>query len=183
MNVKDIKRITDKIQRDAGLGSGEKIVICLDRARESMLADACLLTAGGGVQELFWETFSDEERADEAVIRMSKDGADLAAFHESRPSSKDHRPNGVRVHHEELGFPCVVFYNSGEEQLTVDGEWLAPGEHTAVREVDINSPEVQKALEDYLKSPEVLNGIERARRLNAEAEKVRRQTRGKEGQA
>lgn len=183
MNVKDIKRITDKIQRDAGLRSGEKIIICLDRKRESMLAYACLLTAEGGVREIFWEPSSDGIQADEAVIRMSEDEADLVAFHESRSNSRDYRPNGIRVHHEALDFPCVVFYNSGEEQLAVDGEWLAPGKYTTVREVDINSPEAQKALEDYLKSPEVLNGIERARRLNAEAEKVRRQMREKEGQA
>lgn len=168
MNVKDIKRITDKIQRDAGLGSGEKIVICLDRKRESMLADACLLTAEGGIREVFWETSSDGIQADEAVIRMSEGGADLVAFHESRSNSRDYRPNGIRVHHEALDFPCVVFYNSGEEQLTVDGEWLAPGKYTTVQEVDTDSPEVQKFLNEYLKSPEVVAGVEEARRLYEE---------------
>lgn len=171
MNAKDIKRITDQIQRDAKLGLGEKIVICLNRTQEAMLEDACLLIAGGGAQEIFWETFSDGDRADEAVIRMSEDGDALVAFHESRPSSRDHRPNGIRVHHEELDFPCVVFCNSGEEPLTVDGEWLAPGEYTAVQEVDVNSPEVQKFFEAYIKSPEVIEGIEEARRSYAEKRK------------
>lgn len=171
MNAKDLKRITDQIQRDAELRRGEKIVICLNRTQEAMLEDACLLIAGGGAQEIFWETFSDGDRADEAVIRMSEDGDALVAFHESRPSSRDHRPNGIRVHHEELDFPCVVFCNSGEEPLTVDGEWLAPGEYTAVQEVDVNSPEVQKFFEAYIKSPEVIKGIEEARRSYAEKRK------------
>lgn len=168
MNANDIKRITDKIQRDAELGSGEKIVICLDRTRDSMLEDAYLLTTGGCIQEVFWETSCDGIQADEAVIRMSEDGDDLVAFHESRRSSRNHRPNGIRVHHEELDFPCVVFYNSGEEQLTVDGEWLAPGEYTTVQEVDLNSPEARKFLEEYLKSPEVMAGFEEVRRSYAE---------------
>lgn len=171
MNAKDLKRITDQIQRDAELGLGEKIVICLNRTQEAMLEDACLLIAGGGAQEIFWETFSDGDRADEAVIRMSEDGDALVAFHESRPSSRDHRPNGIRVHHEELDFPCIVFCNSGEEPLTVDGKWLAPGEYTAVQEVDVNSPEVQKFFEAYIKSPEVIKGIEEARRSYAEKRK------------
>ena len=173
MNAKDLKRITDQIQRDAELGLGEKIVICLNRTQEAMLEDACLLIAGDGAQEIFWETFSDGDRADEAVIRMSEDGDALVAFHESRPSSRDHRPNGIRVHHEELDFPCVVFCNSGEEPLTVDGKWLAPGEYTAVQEVDINSPEVQKFFEAYIKSPEVMEGIEEARRSYAEKKRGR----------
>lgn len=168
MNVKDIKRIADKIQRDAELGFGEKILICVDRKQESMLNDACLLIAEGGIREVFWETSSDGIQADEAVIRMSEDGADLVAFHESRPSSKDHRPNGIRVHHEELDFPCIVFYNSGAERLTVDGKWLAPGEYTAIQEADANSPEVRKFLDQYIKSPEVMEGIEEARRAYAE---------------
>lgn len=175
MNANDIKRITDKIQRDAELGPGEKIVIFLDRTRGSMLEDACLLTTEGDVQDVYWETFCDGIQADEAVIRMSEDGDDLVAFHESRPSSRDHRPNGIRVHHEELDFSCVVFYNSGEEQLTVDGEWLAPGEYTTVQEVDLNSPEARKFLEEYLKSPEVMAGFEEVRRSYAEKK-------GKKGQ-
>lgn len=168
MNRKDIGRITDRILGDTELGLGGKIIVCLDRNRESMLADAWLLTARGGVQEVFWEASFDGDRADEAVVRMSEDGDDLVAFHESRPSSRDHRPNGVRVHHEELNFPCVVFYNSGEEPITVDGEWLAPGEYTTVQEVDSNSPEAQKFFEEYLKSPEVMRGVEEARRSYAE---------------
>lgn len=172
MDAKNIKRIADMLQQDPELKSGEKIIVCLDRKWDSMLAGACLLTAGDSFHEIFCKTSSDDGRADEAVIRMSECGDDLVAFHETRPSSRDYRPNGIRVHHEELNFPCVVFYNSGEEPLTVDGEWLTPGEYTAIQEVDINSPEAQKALEEYLKSPEVLNGFE----------KMRRQMREKEGQ-
>lgn len=170
MEGKDIKRIMDKIRRDPDLGPGDRIIACLDRTRDSMLAGACLLSAGGGVEEIFCETYSDGDRADEAMIRMSEDGDGLVAFHETRPSSKDHRPNGIRVHHEDLNFPCVLFYNSGAEPLTVDGEWLAPGEYTVVQEVDVNSPEVQKFLEEYLKSPEVMEGIEEARRQMREKE-------------
>ena len=173
MNAKDFKRIAEKIQQDPELSSGEKLIACLDRSQESMLAGACLLTAGDGIQEIFYETSSDGGRADEAVIRMSEEGDDLTAFHETRPSSRDHRPNGIRVHHEELNFPCVVFRNSGEEPLTVDGKWLAPGEYTAVQEVDVNSPEVQKFFEAYIKSPEVMEGIEEARRSYAEKKRGR----------
>ena len=85
------------------------------------------------------------------------------AFHESRPSSRDGRPNGIRVHHENLDFPCVVFCNSGKERLTVDGKWVEPGEYTSVQEVDPNSPEGQKVLQEYLKR---LDGSEEAHCLS-----------------
>ena len=167
MNHKEIMEIVDRIRQDSSLNQGNKILACLNRGCGSMLEGAYLITEGD-VQEVFWETSCDGIQADEAVIRMSEDGDDLVAFHESRPSSRDHRPNGIRVHHEELDFPCVVFYNSGEERLTVDGEWLAPGEYITVQEVDLSSPEAQKFLEEYLKSPEVMEGFEEVRRAYAE---------------
>lgn len=163
-----LQKIVDCIKKDSNLTPGGKIIACLNRQCGSMLEGACLLTAEGGIQEVFWETSSDGVQADEAVIRMSEDGADLVAFHGSRPSSKDHCPNGIRVHHEELDFPCVVLYNSGAERLTVDGEWLAPGEYTAIQEADAASPEVQKFLNEYIRSPKVMEGIEGARRAYAE---------------
>ncbi len=179
----NIKKMTGAIQSDPELMSREKIVVCLDRGYDSMLAGAFLWTAGDGLREIFYETTSDGDRADEAVVRMSEDGIDLVAFHETRPSSRDRRPNGIRVHHEDLNFPCAVFYNSGEEPLTVDGEWLAPGEYTTIQELDPDSPELQSFWAEYLKSPEVLKGVEEARRRHAEVEEARRQAREKGGQA
>ena len=170
MNHKEIMEIVDRIRQDSSLNQGNKILACLNRGCGSMLEGAYLITEGD-VQDVYWETSCDGIHADEAVIRMSEDGDDLVAFHESRRSSRNHRPNGIRVHHEELNFPCVVFRNSGEEPLTVDGKWLAPGEYTAVQEVDVNSPEVQKFFEAYIKSPEVIEGIEEARRSYAEKRK------------
>ena len=167
MNHKEIMEIVDRIRQDSSLNQGNKILACLNRGCGSMLEGAYLITEGD-VQDVYWETSCDGIHADEAVIRMSEDGADLVAFHESRPSSKDHCPNGIRVHHEELDFPCVVLYNSGAERLTVDGKWLAPGEYTAIQEADAASPEVQKFLNEYIRSPKVMEGIEEARRAYAE---------------
>lgn len=173
MNNKKIVEIADRINQDPELNPGDKILVCLNRSCGSMLEDAYLLT-GGGIRDIYWEASSDGSQADEAVIRMSKDGDDLVAFHESRQNTRDRRPNGIRVHHEDLDFPCVVFCNSGEERLTGDGKWLAPGEYTAVQEVDPNSPEARKFLEEYLRSPEVLAGVEAAQRDYAEKHRKER---------
>lgn len=167
MNDKEMKEIVDRIRKDPSLNQGDKILACLNRGCDSMLEAAYLITEGG-VQDICWETFIDGDRADEAVIHMSEGGADLVAFHESRPSSKDHRPNGIRVHREELDFPCVVFCNNGSERVTVDGEWLAPGEYVSIQEADPGDPEVQKFLDEYIRSPEVMAGVEEARRAYAE---------------
>lgn len=174
MNYKQIMGIVDRIRQDSSLNQGDKILACLNRGCDSMLEGAYLITASG-VQDVYWETSSDGIQADEAVIRMSKDRTNLVSFHESRPSSRDHRPNGIRVHREELDFPCVVFCNGGVERVTVDGEWLAPGEYVSIQEADLNDPEVQKFLDEYIRSPEVTAGVEEARR--AYAEKIK----GKEG--
>lgn len=94
---------------------------------------------------------------------MSEDGYDLVTFHEARPNSRDHRPNGVRFRHAELEFSCIV-YNSGQEHMTVDGEWVSPGSYIVIKNVDVNAPEVRKALEEFVRSSEVMKGIEEARR-------------------
>lgn len=166
MNVKNIDGIVDEIQQDPNLKTGDKLIICLDRSYDSMLEDACLLTADGKIQDAFWTTYSSGDQADEAAVRLVEDGDNLVAFHESRPSSRDGRPNGIRVHHEDLDFPCVVFYNSGKERLTVDGEWVEPREYTSVQEVDPHSPEGQKVLQEYLKSLGRLDRSEEPRRLS-----------------
>lgn len=164
MNANNIGHIINSIQQDPKLRHGEKLIICLNRSCGSMLEDACLLTASGKIQDAFWTAYSGDDQADEAVVRLVEDGDDLVTFHESRPSSRDGRPNGIRVHHEELDFPCVVFYNNGGERLTVDGKWVEPGEYTSVQEMDPNSPEAQRVLDEFIRSPEVLEGIEEARR-------------------
>lgn len=164
----NIKNTIREIQQDPALKGKEAIVACLNRKCESMLEDAHLLTAEGSIQPVCYETSSDGERADEAVIRLSEDGGDLVSFHETRPSSKDHRPNGIRVQHEELDFPCVAFCNTGEERLTVDGEWVEPGDYVVVQEKDINDPEVQKALAAFIASPEVQADIMEVQREYAE---------------
>lgn len=168
MNLKNNSGMIDRIQQDSKLKSGEKLIICLNRSCASMLEDACLLTADGKIRDAFWTTDTGGVQADEAAVRLVEDGDDVLVFHESRPSSRDGRPNGIRVHHDELDFPCVVFCNSGKERLTVDGEWVNPGEYTSVQEVDLNSPEARKAMEEFIRSPEVLKGVEEARRAYAE---------------
>lgn len=155
MNLKNNSGMIDRIQQDSKLKSGEKLIVCLNRSCDSMLEDACLLGADGTIRDAFWTVNTCGDQADEAAIQLVEGGPDVVVFHESRPSSRDGRPNGVRVHHDELDFPVVVFFNVGEERLTLDGEWVESGEYTAVQEVDINSPEAQKAMKDFMNSPEV----------------------------
>lgn len=170
METKKINRIVNEVRQDTELGVGEKLIICLNRVYDSMLEDAWLLTAEGAVRDAFWETSSDALQADEAAVQLVEDGPDIVTFHESWPSSRDGRPNGIRVHHDDLYFPCVVFYNSGDERLTVDGEWVEPGEYVSIQEVAPNSPEARKALEDLIHS----QTFEEYRTLRREADEKRR---------
>lgn len=163
MNLERIKGIADVIRQDSALKTGAKLIICLNRSCDSTLEDACLLTADGKIQDALWTCRSGDDQADEAAVWLVEDEKDLVAFHESRPSSRDGRPNGIRVHYEALNFPCVVFYNSGKERLTVDGKWVEPGEYMSVLEEDINSPKVQKALYEYLCRPDVQEEVESVR--------------------
>lgn len=131
MRLEYLRDMIDKIQQDPELKSSEKLIICLNRIYDSMLEDAYLLTAGGEIRDAFWETSSDGLQEDEAAVQLVEGGPDIAAFHESQPSSRDGRPNGICT--GDLYFPCVVFYNSGDERLTVDGDWVEPGEYRLSR--------------------------------------------------
>ena len=163
----NITKIITDIRQDPELQvQDELILVCLNRTCDAMLEDAFFLPAKGEppqqmCQEIY---YGDGTMADEAVLRMSEGTDDLVAFHETRPNSRDHRPNGVRFHHEEMNFPCIVFYNSGLERITVDGEWVSPGSYIVIQDVDTDAPEVQKALEEFIRSPEVMKGIEEVRR-------------------
>ena len=161
-------KIIREIQRAHKPGGEGMLIVCLNRDCDSMLEDAYLLSAEGRLQQVYYATSIDGDRADEAVIRLTEDGGDLVSFHETRPSSKDRRPNGIRVLHEELDFPCAAFCNTGEERLTVDGEWVEPGGYVVVQEKDINDPEVQKALAAFIASPEVQADIMEVQREYAE---------------
>lgn len=163
MKHENMDSAVSRIQGDPQLGSVDKIVIFANRDCDSMLEDACLVTGEGAIRDVFWTTSMSGEQADEAAVQLVEGGPDVVAFHESRPSSRDGRPNGIRVHHEDLGFPCVVC-NSGKARLTVDGQWVEPGEYTSVQGVDSNNPEAQKALEEFIRSPEVHEEIEEVRR-------------------
>lgn len=163
----NITKIITDIRRDPELqGQDKMILVCLNRACDSMLEDAFFLPAEGELPQRMYQeiNYGDGTMADEAVIRMSEDAVDLVTFHETRPNSRDHRPNGVRFHHEEIDFPCIIAYNSGRERMTVDGEWVSPGSYITILDVDINSPEAQKFLEKFIRSPEVMKGIEEVRR-------------------
>lgn len=167
-----IKRIVGDIQRDPELRSGDKVLICLNKECPSMLEDAFLLSAEGELQRIIAESNDNDDQADDAVIRLSEDGEDLVAFHETRPNSRNHCPNGIRVHHEERNFPCVVFCNVGKESLTVDGGWVSPGSYTWYQDVDSNDPGLQKAWDAYLNSAEVQEGIREAQEMFEEKERA-----------
>ncbi|MBD5083781.1 MAG: hypothetical protein HDT33_01610 [Clostridiales bacterium] len=174
-----IEKIINKIQQDPEFKSVDKVVICLNKECPSMLEDAFLLSAEGELQRIIAESCINDDQADEAVIRSSESGDDLVTFHETRTSSYNYRPNGIRVHDEDIHFPCVVFWNSGKERLTVEGEWVSPGDYTAIQQMDINSPEAQEALKAHLNSPEVQEGIREAQEMFEEKERALARERAK----
>lgn len=160
-----IKKIVHEIETDPKLKvMGNLVIVGLNQACESKLEDAWLCSADGVLSPLPWATYSTDDQANSAEVMLSDGGDAVVTFHESRPNSRDHRPNGIRIHHEELEVPYVVFANVGEERLTVDGEWVEPGAWMTVRERSIDDSEVQDALWNFLQSPEVQKEIEAARR-------------------
>lgn len=175
MEAKKIEKLASTIQQDPQLRSGEKLIVCLDRECLSMLEDAYLLSAEGTLQQAVCASSisADPDLADDAEIQSPEDGSLLVAFHETRPNSKTHCPNGIRVNWDSLDFPCVVFYNAGSERLTVEGEWIAPGEYHSIQDVDNQSPEGQAALLKYMSSPEVQEGIAEAQRMFEEKKRQR----------
>lgn len=73
MNFNNISGMINRIQRDAKIKSSEKLIVCLNRSCDSMLEDACLLTASGKIQDVFLITESSGgDQADEAAVRLSR---------------------------------------------------------------------------------------------------------------
>lgn len=169
MNLKNIDRIVGRIQQDFKVKSGKKLIICLNRSCDSMLEDAFLLTADGTLHNVPYEVNTCGPKADEAVIRMPEGEDDLVAFHETRLNSETHRINGITVHRDpdKMKIPCAIFVNVGAERLTVEGEWVKPGSYKAVYpepKLNLDDPEVQKAMKEFMSSPEVQEEIEEVRR-------------------
>lgn len=157
---KHFGRVLNEIQEDIALKNGEIIIVEVDRECDSMLKDAHLLTADGAIQQVQWATFNSVDQADSAEISLSEGSDAVVSFHLTRPSDRDHRPNGIRLHHEELGVPCVVFVNSGKEALTLDGKWLEPGKYVAVCERNMDDPDVQTFFwQNFLQRPDVQKEI------------------------
>lgn len=151
----NVQSVLKKIQSNAALKTGDIIVIEVDRECESMLKEAYHFNADGVVEQLPWETFSSVDQADSAKISLSEGGDTVVTFHLTRPSGQDHRPNGIRLHSDELDVPCVVFVNAGEEALTLDGDWIEPGKYVVVCERDLDDPDVQASLQEFLQRPDV----------------------------
>lgn len=170
----DLQKIADSIRKNINLNPGKKLpIVCANRDYDAMLEDAFLLTAEGGVEKVVWTTSIGGELADGAVIRLTEDGDVLLALHESRPNSKNNRPNGIRVY--KMGVPVAVVYNSGSERLTVEGKWIEPGCYEPVcpnRERDMGDPEVREAFDAFLRSPQVTESIKET--IKAFDEKNRR---------
>ena len=156
----NFERVLKEIRENVALKTDEIIIVKVDRECDSMLKDAYCLTADGAVEQVPWETFSGVDQAESAEISLSESGDAVVAFHLTRPSDRDHRPNGIRLHCDELGVPCVVFVNCGNEALTLDGEWIEPGKYVTVCEQDMNDPDVQASFrQEFLWHPDVQTGI------------------------
>lgn len=96
------------------------------------------------MEQFPYATSESCDEADSAEIFLSDEGDAVLSFHLTRLSKRDHRPNGIRIHSEPWDVSCVVFVNSGQEAVTVEGEWLEPGKHVAKPERDNSDPKVQE---------------------------------------
>lgn len=128
----NVGKILEQLQEDAALKTGQIIVIETDSECDSMLKDAYRLTADGVVEQLPWKTYISADLADFAQIFLPEDNDAAVTFHLTRPSGRDYSPNGIRLHDDELGVPCVFFVNVGRKALTLEGDWIEPGKHVAV---------------------------------------------------
>lgn len=164
----NIEKNISGIRRDPHLRNGDKIVICVNKERPSMLENALLLTAEGALRQMIGDPITGG-KSDGAEVRLTEGGEALVTFHETRTNSLNRRPNGILVSTRE--FPCVVFCNTGSQRLTVGVEheknssvWVAPGGYTFMQDRDMNDPEVQDALRALIQSPEIEEEVEDLRR-------------------
>ena len=153
---KHVERVLKAIQEDVALKTGKIIIVEVDRDCPSMLKNAYLLTADGAIEQVSCATFSGEDQADSAEISLCEGDDAVVYFHLTLPSGPNHRPNGIRLHDDELGVPCVVFVNTGKEALTLDGDWIEPGKYVVVRERDMGDPDVQAFFwQNFLQRPDI----------------------------
>ena len=137
------ERVAKEILKEEALKNVEIVIVGVDRECDSMLKDACLLTAKGEIEPVSWATYENADLSDSAEISLSDDGDAVVVFHLTRPSGREHRSNGIQVLYDELDVPCVVFINVGKAALTLDGDWIEPGKYVMICERDLNDPDVQ----------------------------------------
>ena len=158
--------ILNKICSDPKLSSKKELVVVdLNALEDVMLQDAYLLTADRKVKELCCETSSSGIREDEAEIKSCEDGTILVSYHLARRNSKTGRCNGIRFGEEdEMNVETVVFANVGQKRLTVEKDWVDPGNYVVFEEISGDDPEFRKAVEAFLQRPEVQEDIAEAQR-------------------
>lgn len=171
MNMNDA--IIREVRQEPDLKDKELVLICVNRDYPSMLEDAYLLRKDGTFQQLLCEANEGIDRADWAEIKRPENEEVLVEFCESRNNKKnpDGRPNGIRWMSEGEHFPCEVYYNSGDERVTVDGKWVAPGDFQYFCDLDPNSEEAKRMWDAYMRSPAVQEGIAEVQRAFEEKKK------------
>ena len=124
------------------------IFVALSTTEESMLRNAFEYTADGDIRQLISDiSLSPKDNRAMVEIMPGRNADPLFHYHETRNNTKNHRPNGISV---DLGYtPFVVFFNDGEEPLTVDGKWVKPAGYTYVRDAT-GTPEAQAALNAFV---------------------------------
>lgn len=135
----------------------EILIIELNADEDVMLDRAYLLNLGTGTAEgCCFETHEadgDVHLYDWAEVYADNGQTNLLLeMVTTRPSSKTKRPNGVKFGGSEQECPDhLVAFNSGGKRLTVNGEWLAPGEYSLYLTPSMDDPAVQEALMRQIK--------------------------------
>ena len=161
------------LTKQTDLNLNDIVLIGLDRSAEAMMSGAYRLN-NGVFRSLSWTTSCGGELADEATV-LADDDTILVKFYETRRSAKDNLPNGIRCDEaEEVFTPVVVFLNTGDEDITVNGTKLASSDWTPIWkavERGLYDADVQKAMAEFCEKAkgDILElQLEHAEKKNAE---------------
>lgn len=155
------QKILNELRAEKALKNLKEILIIELNADEDVMLDrAYLLNLGTGAAEncCFETCGADgdvhpydwaEVYADDEQTRL------LLEMVTTRPQSNTKKPNGVKFGGSERECPdYLAAFNSGGRKLTVNGEWLAPGEYCLHLTPSMDDPAVQADLMRQIKERE-----------------------------
>ena len=167
-SITNLRELTDSVLRDPDFrGLPEICLVCLSWDGGAMgVTDAALLHPSTGRTEAVSWIDSEDRPAPGVEIFCGR--GDLAEIFLTRSSARDSRVRHIAF--PVFSTPALGLCTTGRTIFQAAGQTLLPGDTAEFQEASMKNPAVQAALQAFLRSDKVREGVAEARQAFLEKE-------------